>query len=71
MSGDREEITKPTVCALRHLTSKHPECEVNQNAVRLRGGLPAIVRLIRLCVASFPYFLNRATGVSSGIVLSF
>ena len=26
-AGDREEITEPAVCALRHLTSRHPECE--------------------------------------------
>merc|ERR1719411_508435 len=45
-AGDREEITEPAVCALRHLTSRHPECELSQNAVRLQGGLPTIVRLI-------------------------
>ena len=45
-AGDREEITEPAVCALRHLTSRHPECEVGQNAVRLQGGLPTIVRLM-------------------------
>ncbi|XP_023349288.1 armadillo segment polarity protein isoform X2 [Eurytemora carolleeae] len=45
-AGDREEITEPAVCALRHLTSRHPECEVSQNTVRLQGGLPTIVRLM-------------------------
>merc|ERR1719211_867898 len=45
-AGDREEITEPSVCALRHLTSRHPECELAQNAVRLNGGLPTIVRLM-------------------------
>ena len=25
-AGDREEITEPAVCALRHLTSRHPDC---------------------------------------------
>jgi len=45
-AGDREEITEPAVCALRHLTSRHPECEVSQNAVRLQGGLQQIVRLM-------------------------
>merc|ERR1712038_1414362 len=45
-AGDREEITEPAVCALRHLTSRHPECEVAQSAVRLQGGLPTIVRLM-------------------------
>ncbi len=45
-AGDREEITEPAVCALRHLTSRHAECEVAQNAVRLQGGLPTVVRLM-------------------------
>merc|ERR1719480_257767 len=45
-AGDREEITEPAVCALRHLTSRHQECEVSRNAVRLQGGLPTIVRLM-------------------------
>ena len=34
------------IFAFRHLTSRHPECEVAQNAVRLQGGLPTIVRLM-------------------------
>ncbi|CAH0386739.1 unnamed protein product [Bemisia tabaci] len=34
-AGEREEITEPAVCALRHLTSRHPECELAQNAVRI------------------------------------
>merc|ERR1719346_602538 len=45
-AGDREEITEPSVCALRHLTSRHQECELAQNAVRLQGGLPQIVGLM-------------------------
>merc|ERR1712002_1190940 len=45
-AGDREEITEPAVCALRHLTSRHPECEVAQNAARLQGGIPTISRLL-------------------------
>ena len=34
------------VCALRHLTSRHPESEMAQNAVRLHYGLPVIVKLL-------------------------
>jgi len=33
-AGDREEITEPAVCALRHLTSRHPVSEMGQNAIR-------------------------------------
>ena len=29
-AGDREEITEPSVCTLRHLTSRHQECDLAQ-----------------------------------------
>ncbi|KAL1494297.1 hypothetical protein ABEB36_009919 [Hypothenemus hampei] len=45
-AGDREEITEPAVCALRHLTSRHDKSELAQNQVRLVGGIPVIVRLL-------------------------
>ncbi|XP_046326477.1 catenin beta-like isoform X2 [Haliotis cracherodii] len=45
-AGDREEITEPAVCALRHLTARHPEAEMAQNAVRLHYGLPVLVKLL-------------------------
>jgi len=45
-AGDREEITEPAVCALRHLTSRHADAEVAQNAVRLHFGLPVLVKLL-------------------------
>lgn len=43
---DREDITEPSVCALRHVTSRHPDCEMAQNSVRLHGGLALLVRLL-------------------------
>lgn len=43
---DHEEITEPAVCALRHLTSRHNEAEMAQNAVRLHYGLQVIVQLL-------------------------
>ncbi|XP_013182262.1 PREDICTED: armadillo segment polarity protein isoform X1 [Papilio xuthus] len=46
-AGDREEITEPAVCALRHLTSRHLDSEMAQNAVRLHYGLPVIVKLLQ------------------------
>ena len=46
-AGDREDITEPTVCALRHLTSRHPEAEEAQNAIRLHYGLPILVKLLQ------------------------
>lgn len=45
-AGDHEEITEPAVCALRHLTSRHSEAEMAQNAVRLHYGLQVIVKLL-------------------------
>merc|ERR1711935_712098 len=45
-AGDREEITEPSICALRHLTSRHPESEVAQNAVRLREGITCVAQLL-------------------------
>lgn len=45
-AGDREEITEPAVCALRHLTSRHPEAEHAENGVRLHYGLPVLVKLL-------------------------
>ncbi|XP_026993939.1 catenin beta-1-like [Tachysurus fulvidraco] len=45
-AGDREDITEPAVCALRHLTSRHQEAEMAQNAVRLHYGLPVVVKLL-------------------------
>ncbi|KAA0202151.1 hypothetical protein HAZT_HAZT009802 [Hyalella azteca] len=45
-AGEREEITEPAVCALRHLTARHPESDVGQNTVRQKNGLPVIVNLL-------------------------
>nr|CAB3234358.1 beta-catenin [Phallusia mammillata] len=45
-AGDREDITEPAVCALRHLTSRHPDAEMAQNSVRLHYGLPILVKLL-------------------------
>lgn len=45
-AGEREEITEPAVCALRHLTARHPEAEVAQNTCRLKNGIPIVVNLL-------------------------
>ncbi|NP_001267780.1 beta-catenin [Hydra vulgaris] len=45
-AGDREEITEPAVCALRHLTSRHPDAEHAENGVRLHYGIPILVKLL-------------------------
>ncbi|KAM3622958.1 uncharacterized protein V6R79_005386 [Siganus canaliculatus] len=45
-AGEKEDVTEPAVCALRHLTSRHQKAEVAQNAVRMHYGIPAIVKLL-------------------------
>ncbi|XP_072106607.1 catenin beta-1-like, partial [Mobula birostris] len=45
-AGEKEDIMEPTVCALRHLTSRHPEAEVAQNDVRINYGIPTVVGLL-------------------------
>ncbi|MGH0122008.1 UNVERIFIED_CONTAM: hypothetical protein FKN15_000549 [Acipenser sinensis] len=45
-SNNKEDITEPAVCALRHLTSRHPDAELAQNAVRQHYGIPTIVKLL-------------------------
>lgn len=45
-AGSKQDVIEPAVCALRHLTSRHPEAEAAQNAVRIHYGIPAIVRLL-------------------------
>lgn len=45
-AGDREDITEPAVCALRHLTSRHSEAEMAQNTIRVSYGIPSIIRLL-------------------------
>jgi len=45
-AGDREEITEPAVCALRHLTSRHPDAENAENGVRLHFGIPVLIKLL-------------------------
>lgn len=45
-AGQKEDVAEPAVCALRHLTSRHSEAEVAQNAVRLHYGIPTVVKLL-------------------------
>lgn len=45
-ASDKEDVAEPAVCALRHLTSRHPDADLAQNAVRQHYGIPAIVKLL-------------------------
>lgn len=41
-----EEVTEPTLCALRHCTARHPLASQAQSDVRLSQTLPVILELI-------------------------
>ncbi|XP_029008425.1 junction plakoglobin a [Betta splendens] len=43
---EKEDVTEPAVCALRHLTSRHGQAEVAQHAVRQHYGIPAVVKML-------------------------
>ena len=45
-AGDREEITEPAVCTLRHLTCRYEGAQNAQDSVRLHYGIPVIVDLL-------------------------
>ena len=46
-AGDREEITDPAVCALRHLTSRHVYAERVRNIVRTHNGITALAAILK------------------------
>ena len=41
---ERDDITEPAICALRHLTSRHDQARQAQEAVR--HGIPTLVKLL-------------------------
>lgn len=45
-AGSKQDVIEPAVCALRHLTSRHPDAEIAQNGVRTVYGIPNIVKLL-------------------------
>jgi catenin beta 1 len=45
-AGEREDITEPAVCALRHITCRHMHAEAAQDAVRMHYGIPVLVKLL-------------------------
>ena len=45
-AGGREDIIEPAVCALRHITSRHPSADMAQNTVRQVGGIPVVTTFL-------------------------
>ncbi|XP_060797691.1 junction plakoglobin a isoform X2 [Neoarius graeffei] len=67
-AGDKEDVTEPATCALRHLTSRHQDAELAQNAVRLHYGIPPIVKLLNR-----PYYwpvVKAVVGLIRNLALS-
>lgn len=50
-ASEKEDVTEPAICALRHLTSRHQQAEMAQHAVRKHYGIPPIVKLL-----NHPYY---------------
>ncbi|KAL2086802.1 hypothetical protein ACEWY4_017861 [Coilia grayii] len=66
-ASEKEDVVEPAVCALRHLTSRHPDAELAQNAVRQHYGIPAIVKLL-----AQPYYwpiIKAAVGLVRNLAL--
>ena len=45
-AGGREDIIEPAMCALRHITSRHPSADMAQNAIRHVGGIPVVATFL-------------------------
>lgn len=43
---DRDDITEPVICTLRHITIRHLDAEYAQNQIRLNFGITHIVKLL-------------------------
>ncbi|XP_030627249.1 junction plakoglobin a [Chanos chanos] len=66
-AGEKEDVAEPAVCALRHLTSRHQDAELAQNAVRIHYGIPTIVKLLNQ-----PYYwpvIKAAVGLIRNLAL--
>lgn len=46
-SDGREDIIEAAVCALRHITSRHPSADMAQNSVRQQNGIPMLSNFLQ------------------------
>ena len=46
-AGDQEDIIYPAVCALRHLTSRHPQAEKARDVIRTHNGITTLATLLK------------------------
>ncbi len=66
---NKEDICEPAVCSLRHVTNRHPQAQVAQEAVRYYYGLPVIAPLLQSDSSRWP-LLKATIGLIRNLALS-
>jgi hypothetical protein len=66
---NKEDICEPAVCTLRHVTNRHPQASVAQEAVRYYYGLPVIAPLLQSDQSRWP-LLKATIGLIRNLALS-
>ena len=66
---NKEDICEPAVCSLRHVTNRHAQAQVAQEAVRYYYGLPVIAPLLQSDQSRWP-LLKATIGLIRNLALS-
>lgn len=66
---NKEDICEPAVCSLRHVTNRHPQAQMAQEAVRFYYGLPVIAPLLQSDQSRWP-LLKATIGLIRNLALS-
>jgi len=66
---NKEDICEPAICSLRHVTNRHPQAHVAQEAVRYYYGLPVIAPLLQSDQSRWP-LLKATIGLIRNLALS-
>lgn len=66
---NKEDICEPAVCSLRHVTNRHAQAQVAQEAVRYFYGLPVIAPLLQSDQSRWP-LLKATIGLIRNLALS-
>lgn len=65
---NKEDICEPAVCSLRHVTNRHPQAQIAQDAVRFYYGLPVIAPLLQSDQSRWP-LLKATIGLIRNLAL--
>lgn len=66
---NKEDICEPAVCSLRHVTNRHPQAQMAQEAVRYYYGLPVIAPLLQSDQSRWP-LLKATIGLIRNLALN-